>query len=154
MRQHVYQVCNTYIKFRFTCGELDLLQNIVDWSEYSKFSSDVHFLCFRPEKTFVGKFGPKNQNCQDKLTSGTYINWNMQNSRGFFTLSLFLKKYPFLGKLGPKIRNFLFKVNKNLIHRLIAICRVQWWCSFYIFSIRKMLFGQIWYCHFKLKFSS
>ena len=27
--------------------------------------------CFRPETTFLGKFGPKNQNCHFKLKFGT-----------------------------------------------------------------------------------
>ena len=31
----------------------------------------VHFFCFRPETPFLGKFGPKNQNCQFKLKFGT-----------------------------------------------------------------------------------
>ena len=50
MRQHVYQVYNTYIKFRFTCGELDLLQNIVDWFEYSKSVVMFTFCVFDPQK--------------------------------------------------------------------------------------------------------
>ena len=29
------------------------------------------FFCFRPETTFLGKFGPKNQNCVLKLKFGT-----------------------------------------------------------------------------------
>ena len=34
---------------------------------------------FRPEIPFLGKFGPKIQNCQFKLKSGIYANSNMQN---------------------------------------------------------------------------
>ena len=32
----------------------------------------------------------------------------------------------------------------SLIQRLIWICRIKWWCSFYLFYTRNTLFGQIW----------
>ena len=35
--------------------------------EYAEFNSAVLFSCFRLETPFLGKFGPKNQNCQCKL---------------------------------------------------------------------------------------
>ena len=35
--------------------------------EYAELNGGVHFFCFRPETTFLGKFGPKNKNYQFKL---------------------------------------------------------------------------------------
>ena len=32
--------------------------------EYAKFNGGVHIFRFRPEITVLGKFGPKNENCQ------------------------------------------------------------------------------------------
>ena len=42
---------------------------------------------FRREILFLGKFGPKNEDCQFKLNLGTQNNSNMQNSMAY---SLFL----------------------------------------------------------------
>ena len=44
--------------------------NIVS-RDNGSFNSGVHFFCFIPETPFLGKFGPKNQNCQFKLKFGT-----------------------------------------------------------------------------------
>ena len=35
--------------------------------KYAEYSGDVHFFRFRPEISYLGKFGPNNQNCQFKL---------------------------------------------------------------------------------------
>ena len=70
----------------------------------------VLFFCFRPETPFLGKFGPKNQNCQFKLKFGTKTNSNMQNSMALFTFSVLDRKYPFLDKFGPKNQNCQFKL--------------------------------------------
>ena len=56
--------------------------------------------------SFLGKFGPKNQNCQFKLKLGTQANSNMQNSmlvptlyvldwKRYFWANLVKKKHPF-----------------------------------------------------------
>ena len=37
-----------------------------DLFEYAEFNGDVHLFCLRPQIIFLGKFGPKNQNCQFK----------------------------------------------------------------------------------------
>ena len=37
---------------------------------------------------FLGKLGPKNQNCQFKLKFGTYTNLHMQNSMVMLTFSV------------------------------------------------------------------
>ena len=49
---------------------------------------------------------------------------------------------PLLGKFGPKIQNYQFKL--KFASRLIRICGIQWWCSLYLFSTGNTLFGQIW----------
>ena len=53
----------------------------------------VRFFRFGPETHFLGKFGPKNQNCQFKLKFGTYTNSNMQSSLMLFTFSINTKIY-------------------------------------------------------------
>ena len=81
----------------------------------------VHFFCFRLEKAFWGKSGKKkNQNFQFKLKFGTKTNLNMRNSMMMFTFSVFDHKC-------------LSWAKWNLIQRLIPICKIQWWCLFYLF---------------------
>ena len=61
---------------------------------------------------FLGKFGPKNQNCQFKLKFGTFNNSNMQNSMVMF-ISFFFCFWPeilFWGKFGPKSQNYQLKL--------------------------------------------
>ena len=65
------------------------MKMIVDWSEYAELYGTVHFFCFRPEKPFLDKFGPENQNCQFKLKLSTKTNSNMHNSVMTFTFSVF-----------------------------------------------------------------
>ena len=60
-----------------------------------EFNGNVHFFCFQPEIPFLGKFGPKNQNCQVELEFGTYNNLNMQNSILTFIFSIFDQKDSF-----------------------------------------------------------
>ena len=47
------------------------------------------------ELPFLGKFGPKNQNCQFKLKIGTKTNLNIKNSMVMFTFSVSDWKYLF-----------------------------------------------------------
>ena len=49
----------------------------------------ITFFSFSQEMHFLGKLGPKNQNCQFKLKFGTKTNSNMQNSIAMFTFSVF-----------------------------------------------------------------
>ena len=72
--------------------------------EYAEFSGYVHFFRFRPQIPFLGKFGPKNQNCQFILKFGTWTNSNMQNSMAIFNFSFSL------GKFGPTNQNCPFKL--------------------------------------------
>ena len=62
---------------------------------------DVHLYCFLPEAPFLGKYCPKDQNCQFKLKFGTKTNTNntklqnIQNLMVVFNFSLSEPKYPF-----------------------------------------------------------
>ena len=64
-------------------------------SEYAEFSSYAQFFRFRPQIPFLGKFGPKYQNCQSFLKFGTWANSNMQCSMAMFNFSAFDWNYPF-----------------------------------------------------------
>ena len=64
----------------------------------------VHFLCFRPEKPFLGKSGQKDQDCQFKLKCGANPNLNGWNSMMMFTFSVFDQKYLSWGKLVQKFK--------------------------------------------------
>ena len=63
----------------------------------------IQWLCslfrFRPQIPFLGKFGPKNQNCQVILKFGTWTNSNMPNSVALFNFSPFYWNYPFWSNL-------------------------------------------------------
>ena len=46
---------------------------------------------------------------------------------------------PFLDKFGPKTQNYeILKINSknsklsNLVHKLIQVCRIPWWCSLFL----------------------
>ena len=73
----------------------------------------------------------KNQNCQFKLKFGTRNNWNMRNSMMIFFFSVFDHKYPSWVNLFQKFKIACSKW--NLIQSLIQICKIQWWCPFYLF---------------------
>ena len=93
------------------------------------------------EIPFLGKFYPKNLNYQFKLEFGTYTNSNMQNAMVIFTFSVFDRKYPFWANLVQKVK--IISLSWNLVPRLIRICRIQWWCSLFLFLTGNTLFGQI-----------
>ena len=81
--------------------------------------------------SFLGTLGPKNQSCQFRLKFSTLINSNMQKSMGMFTYLGFGPKYLFWAYL---VQNVKFVCSgKNLLPRLIRICRTQWWCSLHLF---------------------
>ena len=50
------------------------------------------------------------QICQFKLKLGIKTNLNMQNSMVVFTFAVLDQKKPFLGKFGPKIQSYQFKL--------------------------------------------
>ena len=66
------------------------------------------FNIFRLEIHFLGKFRPKNQNCQFRKFV-TKTNSNMQNSMVMFPFSVFERKY-FFRQIWSKILNCQFKL--------------------------------------------
>ena len=84
----------------------------------------------------------KNQNYQFKLKFGTSTNSNMQNSMVMFTFSVFDRAYAFSANLVQKFKIVISRWNSRL--KLIQICRIQWWCSLFLFLSGNTLFGQIW----------
>ena len=79
---------------------------------------------------FLGKSVQKNQNCQFKLKFGTKTNLYLWNSMTF-TFFIFDHKYRSWANLVQKFKIVCSKW--NLIQRLIRICKIQWWCLFYLF---------------------
>ena len=97
------------------------------------------FSLFDHKYLFLGKFGPKNQNCQFQLKFGTQTNLNMQNSMVVFTFSALDQKNPFWGNFVQKSKIACSMCIQ--IQKLIRICRIQWWCPFFLFQNRNTLFG-------------
>ena len=105
-------------------------------------NGDGHFFHFWLELPFLGKFGPKNQNCKFKR-------WNLifrliricriQHGVHFICFRL---EIPFLDNLVQKIKTA--NLSWNVIFRLIWVCRIQRWCSFYLSETGNTLFGQTW----------
>ena len=70
---------------------------------------------FSTGNTFLGKFGPKNQNCQFELKFCTRLMWICR--------IMFSTGNTFLGKFGPKNQNCQFELKFRT--RLIWICRIM-----------------------------
>ena len=79
----------------------------------------------------LGKFGPKNKNCQFKLKFSIFTNSNEQDSMVVFAFSAFNQKYLLWANLIYKIK--LSSFNWNLVAKLIWICKTQWRCSIFLF---------------------
>ena len=60
------------------------------------------------EIPFLGKFGPKNQNCYFKMKFGSYTHLNMQSSIVMLTFSVLERKNPFWANLVQKIKLAIF----------------------------------------------
>ena len=75
-------------------------------SIFFKFNTScyLYVVSFRPETPFLGKFGPKNQNCQFKLKFGSKTYLKMQNLMAMFTFSVLNRKHPFRANLVQKIK--------------------------------------------------
>ena len=100
---------------------------------------------FRPDTPFLGKFGPKNQNCKFELKFGTCTNLNKHNSMVVFSFSIFDRKCSF-GEGGgtnlvQKIK--ITSLSWNLVPGLIQICTIHWRYWLYLFLTRNTLFRQI-----------
>ena len=89
--------------------------------------------------TSFGEIWSKNQNCQFKLCDVNFF--------------CFGPEIPFLGKFVLKIQSCL---KWNLVLRLIWICRIHWWCLFFLFLVAFLVkFGsKKWNWQFKLKFGT
>ena len=72
-------------------------------------------LCLRLGIPFLGKFGPKGQNCQFKLKFG----FKSAKFNSEFTLSVFNRKYLFWTNLAQKIK--IISLSWNLVLRLIRV---------------------------------
>ena len=55
-------------------------------------------------KLFLGKFGPKSEDCKLKLKYGIWSNWNMQNPIILLTFSVLYQKHPFSENLVQSIK--------------------------------------------------
>ena len=79
--------------------------------EYAEFNDDVHFFSFWLEILFLGKFGPKNQNCQLELKFRIRQIWIcriMLKISGVHFFCFRPEKHS-LGKSGQKNQNCQFK---------------------------------------------
>ena len=98
------------------------------------------------EIPFLGKFGPKNQNCHFKLKFGTNTNSNMQNSMVMFIFFCFWVEIPFLGKFGPKHQNYHFKLkfgtysNSRMQNSMVMFILpvFDWKCAFWANFVQKI----------------
>ena len=163
-RLHALPIINTrlhaftFINKRLTHLCLVLLQIPLCLStlEQKKFNMKQIF-SFRPEKPFLDKFDPKNENCRSKLKFGTKAIWiwRIQWFNGDVHFFSSRPEIPILGKFVQKIK--IFSLSWNLVLMLI-VCKIQWWCSLFLFSTRNTLFGQICpknqNCQFELKFGT
>ena len=103
----------------------------------------------RPETSFLGKFGPKKQNCLSKLKFVTQTNSEYTEFNGdvhFFYVS---PEIPFLGKFGPKNQKSQFEskfgtyTNLNMQNTMVVF-------TFSIFHLKYLFLEQIWFKKSKL----
>ena len=106
----------------------------------------------RQEIPLLGNFSPKNQNCQFKLEFSIYTNSNVQNLMVVLTFSVFDQEYTFWANLVQKIETV--SLSRNLVPRLIRICRSQRWSLLFLFWTRNILFKKIWSKKSKLSVSA
>ena len=108
---------------------------------------------FRPEITFLDKFGLKNKNCEFKPKHGIWINSNMQNSVVVFSFSVLDRKNPFWANLVQKIK--IVSLSWNLVPRLIRILEFNGELHCFCFLLETPVLGKfgpkIQNCLFKLK---
>ena len=103
---------------------------------------------------FLGKYGPKNQNCCFKLKLSTLPNLDMQVSMVMFTFSIFDRKYSFWSK---KIKTVSL-ISWYSVPRRIWIFKIPWWCSLFCFRTEIPFLGKFSLenqnCQPKLKFGT
>ena len=99
------------------------------------------FFRFQPEVLFLGKFGPKIQNCQFKMKLDTSTNSNIHNSMVMITFFfVFDRTYSFWANLVQKLK--IVSLKWNLITGLIRICRIRWCCSLFRFRPEILFLGK------------
>ena len=76
---------NLVQNFKIVSLSWDLVTGLIRICRTQRWCS---LFCFSPEILFLGKFDPKTQNCQFKLTFGTYNNSKMKNSMMTFISSV------------------------------------------------------------------
>ena len=86
----------------------------------------------------------------------TQINSNMLNSTMQYTFFVFERKRPSWTYLVQMFN--IYSLRRNLIPRLIRLCRIQWQCSLFFFLSETLFLGncgpKCQNCEFKSKFSS
>ena len=92
--------------------------------------------------SFLGKFGPKNQNCQFELKFGIVIVLLV------FTLSILDQKNSSWANFVQKTK--IVSLSWNLVPKLIRTCRIQWWCSLFLYLTINILLEKIWSKNLKL----
>ena len=109
---------------------------------------------FLTGKTFLGKLGPKNQNCQFELKFRTRLIWICRIMLKICGVhfSYFRPEKSFSTNLVKKIK--IASLSCNLVSRLIWINRIQWWCLLFLFLIMNVFFRQIWCKNSKLSVQS
>ena len=112
---------------------------------------------FRSEIPCLGQFGPKNQNCQLKVKLDTQTNSNMLNSMMLFTFFVFDGNRTSQANLVEIVN--IYSLRRNLIPRLIPLCRIQWQCfHLFLFQSETLFLGKFGLkcqnCEFKAKFGS
>ena len=80
-------------------------------------------------------------NCLLNVKFGTYTNSNMQNSMAMFTFYVLIWKYSFWVNLVPKFK--IASLSWNLVPRLFWMCKIQWWCFFFVLDLLSNVFSKI-----------
>ena len=93
-------------------------------------------------KPFLGKFDPKNENCQFKLKFATYIDSKMKNSKVMFIFSLFYRNYLFLEKFVPENQSCFLKLKFRTQTDSNLGFKVNFH-FFFLFQVENTLFGLI-----------
>ena len=109
----------------------------------------VIFFCLELEIPFLGKLVQK-----IKIVS---LSWNVVprlilicQIKWWVHCFYFRSKTLFWVKFGLKNQNCQFKLKLYLLLSLIQVCRIQCWCSLFLFLTGNTLFGQIWSKNSKL----
>ena len=98
------------------------------------------FFCFRPEFSCLVKFYPKNKIVSLSRNLLPRLILNMYNPMVvvIFTFSVLDRKHPVWANLVQKSK--IFSLSWHLVSRLTRMCRIQWWCSLFLFWTGSTLF--------------